>query len=97
MTELVQRRIELLRQTRKFYAENYIPAIHPRYKNTYSSLYGREETKEKESSLGVRMIIAILLFCLFVLANQKDMEEAEVVSNLIQKEYGGLVDLPILD
>ena len=97
MTELEQRRIELLRQTRKLYAENYIPAIHPRYKNTYSSLYGREETKEKESSLGVRMIIAILLFCLFVLANQKDMEEAEVVSNLIQKEYGGLVDLPILD
>ena len=97
MTELEQRRIELLRQTRKLYAENCIPAIHPRYKNAYSSLYGREETKEKESSLGVRMIIAILLFCLFVLANQKDMEEAEVVSNLIQKEYGGLVDLPILD
>lgn len=97
MTELEQRRIELLRQTRKLYSENNIPAVHPRYKNTYSSLYGREESKGSESSFGVRMIIAILLFCLFVLANQKDMEEAEIVSNLIQQEYSGFIDLPILD
>ena len=97
MTETEQRRIELLRQTRKMYAENSIPAVHPRYKNTYSSLYGTENKNKDESSLGVRAIIAILLFCLFVLANQKEMEEAEVVSNLIQQEYGGFVDLPILD
>ena len=97
MTETEQRRIELLRQTRKMYAENSIPAVHPRYNNAYSSLYGREVSKEKEGTFGIRTIIAILLFCLFVLANQKEMEEAEVVSNLIQQEYGGFVDLPILD
>ena len=97
MTELEQRRIELLRQTRRMYAENSIPAVHPRYKNTYSSLYGKEEAKDNASSFGLRMIIAILLFCLYILANQKEMEEAETVSNLIQEEYGGFIDLPISD
>lgn len=97
MTELEQRRIELLRQTRKLYGDNNIPAVHPRYKNTYSSLYGREEIKDNESTFGVRTIIAILLFCLFVLANQKEMKEADVVSNLIEQEYLGFIDLPISD
>ena len=97
MTELEQRRIDLLKQTRKLYAENNIPAVHPRYRNTYSCLYEKKEMEGKESTFGIRAIIAILLFCLFVLANQKEMEEAQVVSNLIQQEYSGFIDLPMLD
>ena len=97
MTELEKRRIELLRETRKIYAENSAPAIHPRYNNAYASLYKSEELKKKENTLAIRMIIAILLFCLFVLANEKKMKEVEVVNNLIKQEYGGFIDLPILD
>lgn len=98
MTELEQRRIDLLKQTRRMYADNSTPAVHPRYKNAYASIYGMEERDEKkENTFGVRMIIAILLFCLFVLANQKEMEEAKIVSNLIQQEFDGFIDLPIGD
>lgn len=97
MTDLEQRRIELLKQTRKIYAENAVPAIHPRYNNAYSSIYETDESKMNESTLGLRVIIAILLFCLFVLADHKEMKEAEAVNNLIQQEYSGFVDLPIMD
>lgn len=97
MTDVERRRIELLKQTRKTYEDKNIPAVHPRYRNTYTSIYGREMQEEKSGTFGARLVIAILLFGLFVIANKNEMEEAEIVSTQIQQEFSGFVDLPIFD
>ena len=50
MNEAEKRRRELLEQTRYSYQESGIPAIHPRYRASYSELYGEEEAEQ--GSLG---------------------------------------------
>ena len=98
MTEVERRRIELLKQTRKSYMDKYTPAVHPRYRNTYNTLYGREVDRgEKEGTFGVRFVIAILLLGLFAIASKNEMKEAEIVSNEIEAEFIGFVDLQIFD
>ena len=43
MTETEKRRIALLAQTRKTYSDkNSPPAVHPRYKGAYQSIYKNE-------------------------------------------------------
>ena len=46
MNEAEKRRRELLEQTRYSYQESGIPAIHPRYRASYSELYGEEEAEQ---------------------------------------------------
>ncbi len=46
MNEVEKRRRELLEQTRYSYQESGIPAIHPRYRASYSELYGEEEAEQ---------------------------------------------------
>ena len=41
-----------------------IPAIHPRYRASYSELYGEEEAEQ--GSLGIRTFICMILFAVFV-------------------------------
>ncbi len=97
MTETEKRRTELLEQTRKIYSERYMPpAVHPRYRAAYQSLYKDEPEEKPVSSFAVRLVIAILLFGVFFMANQKGLKEAEIVANEIQQEFHGFVDLPIL-
>ena len=55
MNEAEKRRRELLEQTRYSYQESGIPAIHPRYRASYSELYGEEEAEQ--GSLGIRTFI----------------------------------------
>ena len=99
MIDAEKRRMELLTQTRKMYSEHYAPpAIHPRYQSTYQSLY-RVETKNKQESsgtLGVRFLIAILLFCLFVVAGKSGDIDTEMVFSYIEESHG-FVDLSIPD
>lgn len=96
MTDTEKRRTALLQQTRKIYSENYAPpAIHPRYGAIYQNLYKKEREEKPTSSFGVRVVIAILLFGLFFVANQNGMKEAEMVVNEIQQEFDGFVDLQI--
>lgn len=96
MTETEKRRIELLQQTRRTYSEKYTPpAVHPRYQALYHSLYKNETEEKATSSFMGRLVIAILLFGVFFLANQKGLEETETVAKEIQQEFHGFVDLEI--
>ena len=60
MNEAEKRRRELLEQTRYSYQESGIPAIHPRYRASYSELYGEEEAEQ--GSLRIRTFICMILF-----------------------------------
>ena len=101
MTETEKRRMDLLQQTRKAYSARYSPpAVRPRYQATYRSLYGEDTGNAedmKKGTFGVRMTIAVLLFCLFAAAKYNGVKETETVANEIQKEYHSLVDFPIFD
>ena len=97
MTEAEKRRLALLEQTRKTYSEKYTPpAVHPRYKGVYQSIYKNENTIKNEkckSTFGIRLVIAVLLFGLFMATSYKDKKITEKVVAEIQEEMGGLVDL----
>lgn len=100
MTDAEKRRRELLEQTRKAYSDKYNPpAVHPRYRSTYQSLYKSEEEEYEEGkgSFGIRTVIAVLIFCLFVVASQANELDTQQVSGMIEEEFEGFVDLPIFD
>ena len=87
MTETEKRRTELLQQTRQLYSEKYAPpAIHPRYQNVYQSLYKDENRARPRNSFGVRLLVAILIFGLFLCANEFEMQQVETVTNEIAKD-----------
>ena len=78
MTESERRRIKLLKDTRERYRDNgEVPAIHPRYRNTYRSLYGdpTEETEETEENtfrtLGFRTILCVIAFIIFAVMDRE--------------------------
>ena len=95
MTDMEQRRSELLNQTRKIYSDkNTPPAIHPRYTGAYGSIYkNKTSSNDKKTTLGIRFVIAILLFGLFVAVHVENRKAAERVVAEIQKEATGFVDL----
>lgn len=99
MTEAEKRRLALLEQTRKTYSEKYTPpAVHPRYKGVYQSIYKNENMTKHEkgkNTFGIRLIIAILLFGLFVAASYNGIQGTEKVTAEIQREIAGLVDLSV--
>ena len=90
MTETEKRRIDLLQETRKIYSDKYAPpAVHPRYQTAYHSIYKNDTMsieENKNSSLGVRTLIAILLFALFIIAGKNGMEETETVMQEIKQD-----------
>ena len=105
MTDTEKRRIELLEQTKKTYSDKYTPpAVHPRYRAAYQSIYkndNNEEEESKNSTFFARTIIAVMLFGLFLLANYSKTDTSMIV-NQIQKEFSvqefsGLVDFPFFD
>lgn len=74
MTEAEKRRRQLLRQARELYRDSDIlPAVHPRYRAAYKSLYGNVEEEERmsQSTIGIRTLIAVMLFAVFVLTDYK--------------------------
>lgn len=86
MNEIEKRRQELLNQTRRRYGNtNPIPAIHPRYRATYNSMYHEEEIPSN-SGLGFRVFLAVILFFLFVAIDQSKETIARVDSNRIVNE-----------
>lgn len=98
MTETEKRRAKLLEHTRKIYSDRYTPpAVHPRFHSTYQSLYQQDTKQDEEGgTFGIRMIMAILLFCLFIAASRSDFQTEMVVQG-IEQEFQSFVDLPILD
>ena len=82
-TDTEKRRRALLAQTRSLYSEkSFSPAVHPRYRNAYNSLYGDGEDMESSGLFGLRVILCCLLFIGFVMMDNYDITVADVSSRL---------------
>ena len=83
-TDTEKRRRALLAQTRSLYSEKSCsPAVHPRYRNAYNSLYGAGEDMESSGLFGLRVILCCLLFIGFVMMDNYDITVADVSSSQI--------------
>ena len=81
MNQSEKRRKELLESARAMYRDNRVPpAVHPRYGNIYAELYGEEAPA---GSLGLRVILCCILFAAFVIMDYKDMQIAQVSSQMV--------------
>ena len=96
MNDSEKRRKQLLNQTKNLYSDYRTPpAVHPRYANTYASLY-READGEDEvpGSLGLRILLCVLLFAAFVTLDYQGEKIADVSSSqivdVIETDYAGI-------
>ena len=86
MTETEKRRTELLEQTRQLYTEQYSPpAIHPRYRSVYQSLYKNDVKANRRSTFAIRLFVAVLIFGLFAIASKNEWKETTMVTNEITR------------
>ena len=91
MTDIEKRRIQLLKETKKTYSEKYMtPAVHPRYKSTYDSLYNKEPVMQK-GSFGIRFFVALLILVLVYAMHFQEksfgMINDKTIINEIHREY----------
>lgn len=87
MKELTERE-RLLKNVKSNYSVNEIPAVHPRYGGVYKNLY---QTKpERQSSLGIRIIISLVLFLLYMAVEQGYLTDVPVTTNQIIEQ----IELP---
>lgn len=93
MNEAEKRRRELLEQTRYSYQESGIPAIHPRYRASYSELYGEEEAEQ--GSLGIRTFICMILFAVFVFMQNEGKDILHISSTKVVQEVSKTLTLPM--
>ena len=101
MNEAEKRRRELLEQTRYSYQESGIksllkcentkPAIHPRYRASYSELYGEEEAEQ--GSLGIRTFICMILFAVFVFMQNEGKDILHISSTKVVQEVSKNADI----
>ena len=93
-TDTEKRRRALLAQTRSLYSEkSFSPAVHPRYRNAYNSLYGDGEDRESSGLFGLRVILCCLLFIGFVMMDNYDITVADVSSSQITEAVEEEVDV----
>lgn len=88
MTDAEKRRENLLRQTRMLYSGKHMnPPVHPRFRSVNERILWEENGGDaKRGTLGVRTVIAILLFLLFVAMDYRKVETMHVDSNQIVQE-----------
>lgn len=89
MTDIEKRRSNLLAQTRTMYSEkNHPPAIHPRYKSAYLSLYDEGEYNHVATSgtFLLRIILAFLVFVLFFVMDYRKEKIGTIDSQMIIEE-----------
>lgn len=88
MTDAEKRRAKLLKQTRMLYSERYTnPPVHPRFRSVNERLMWEEESEDaKRGTLGIRTVVAILLFLLFVAMDYREVKTMNVDSNQIVQE-----------
>ena len=91
LKRIVKRRIQLLHDTRKTYSDKYIPpAVHPRYKTAYHSLYDKSQMN-KSGSFGIRLFIALLILVLVYAMHYQEKSfgniNDKIIVNEIQREY----------
>jgi len=90
MNQTEKRRKELLENAQTAYRDRgVIPAVHPRYRASYTSLYNDdEEALFLSGTLGLRLFICALLFALFVAIDYKEASILNVDSKRITEEIG---------
>ena len=73
MNETEKRRQQLLHQARELYRDvgETIPATHPRYRAAYESIYGTDKEEVIQSTFGIRVVICVMIFAVFVLTDYK--------------------------
>lgn len=66
-----------------------IPAVHPRHRNLYRTLY--EEPAQQGSTFGFRLLFCLLLFGLFLMADQEGLSigsyDTEKATNMISSDF----------
>ena len=97
MSESEQRRRELLNEARYMNRERSgIPAIHPRYRSTYSGLYNDRDFTDRPdggSTLGIRVFICLLLFGLYVAADHESLSLGKVDAVSVVKQIEHQTDI----
>ena len=68
-----------------------IPAIHPRYRASYSELYGEEEAEQ--GSLGIRTFICMILFAVFVFMQNEGKDILHISSTKVVQEVSKNADI----
>ena len=67
------------------------PAIHPRYRASYSELYGEEEAEQ--GSLGIRTFICMILFAVFVFMQNEGKDILHISSTKVVQEVSKNADI----
>ena len=71
MDQIERRRKRLLEETRNIYSDKNRPAaIHPRYGSIYSDEYNF--SKDTNGTFGIRIVLCLLLFALFLTMDYTD-------------------------
>ena len=99
MPDTEKRRIQLLKQTKMLYDDKRnTPPVHPRFQAVNQRLLEEQNMDlSKRGSFGVRLVIAALLFLLFVAMDYQNAETLSVDSAEITQEkerdyIGQLID-----
>ena len=84
MNESEKRRYQLLKEA-KGNGRGTLPAVHPRYHAAYASLYPEESDfpLTGQGTFAVRVVLSVLLFALFVMADYKNVTVMKVDSTKV--------------
>jgi len=96
MNSTEKRRKELLESAQTAYRDRgFLPAVHPRYRASYTSLYGNSEGAEglPKSTFGIRLFVCALIFALFVVMDYRGTKVLNVNSERITEEIGYEIDI----
>lgn len=81
----IKMREAMLKEARMYHSNIGIPAVHPRYRASYKSIYQTEEA-DKPSSLRLRILICLILFALYAALDQGEFAELPFTSSQISLE-----------
>lgn len=96
MNSTEKRRKELLENAQSAYREKgLLPAVHPRYRASYTSLYGDSDNGDglPKSTFGIRLFVCALVFALFVVMDYRGTKVMNVDSKRITDEIGYEIDV----
>lgn len=92
MEDSAMRREQLLKQTRKRYQNEGIPAVHPRYGHIYHDLYD-EKPAAVQGSFYLRLAIGVFCFVLYVWADYQGVSVAGVSSDRVVSQIEEQTDI----
>lgn len=98
MPNTQKQREELLRAAREMGMSGSTPAVHPRYRALYHSLYGEESVHTPSGTLGARILLSLVLFAVFLSADYSNQHiwkfsQAEIMEEIqAQPDYRSYVN-----